>query len=132
MRTFLDTNVLAYQFDDSVPEKQARAREVFLDVAIDAVVSTQVLLELHAVLTRKLGHTRATAEEILRALELPVVPADAAMVRQAATTATVHDLSIFDSMILEAAVRGGCDELWTEDLAGGSVLRDVRVVNPFS
>lgn len=132
MRTFLDTNVLAYQFDDSVPEKQARAREVFLDVAIDAVVSTQVLLELHAVLTRKLGHTRATAEEILRALELPVVPADAAMVRQAATTATVLDLSIFDSMILEAAVRGGCDELWTEDLAGGSVLRDVRVVNPFS
>ena len=29
MTVFLDTNVLAYQYDDSVADKQQRAREVF-------------------------------------------------------------------------------------------------------
>lgn len=132
MTVFLDTNVLAYQFDESVAAKQARAREIFLEVAADAVISTQVLIELHAVLTRKLGRSREAAEAALGALELPVVPADGALVCTAAATATAHQMSIFDAMIVEAAARAGCDELWSEDLAAGTVLRDVRVVNPFA
>ena len=132
MTAFLDTNLLAYQFDDGAPERQARAREVFLAEAADAVISTQVMIELHAVLTRKLGRTRADAAAILEALDLPVVPADGALVRRAATTAAAHDLSIFDAMVLEAAAHGGCQEILTEDLAAGSVLRGVRIVNPFA
>ncbi|WP_436700871.1 PIN domain-containing protein [Nocardioides sp. BYT-33-1] len=131
MTVFLDTNVLAYQYDDARPEKQARAREVFLAQAADAVISTQVMIELHAVLTRKLGRSGETASRVLDALDLEVVPADAALVRRAATTAAAHQLSIFDALVLEAAVAGGCDELWTEDLADGSTLRGVRIVDPF-
>lgn len=130
MTTFLDTNVLAYQFDDGSPEKQARAREVFLDRAADAVISTQVMIELHAVLTRKLGRTRADAEAILGAIDLPVISADAPLVRRAASTAAAHDLSISDAMVLEAAASSGCAEILTEYLATGSELRGVRVVNP--
>ena len=59
-----------------------------------------------------------------------MVATDADLVREAAATAAAHELSIFDAMIIEAAARAGY-ELWTEDLAGGSVLRGVRVVNPF-
>lgn len=128
---FFDTNVLAYQFDDADSARQARAREVFLEHGADAAISTQVLIELHAVLTRKLGRTRAQARRVLEAIDLDVVPADAALVRRAAATAEVHGLSIFDALILEAAVAGGCDELWSEDLAHGSTLRGVRIVNPF-
>lgn len=51
--------------------------------------------------------------------------------RRAARTADEHALSIFDAMVLEAAVLAGCSELWTEDLSHGSSLRGVRVVNPF-
>ena len=131
MTVFLDTNVLAYQFDDADPERQIRAREVFLGSATNAMVSTQVLIELHAVLTRKLGRSRAEARTVLDALELDVIPADVALVRRAARTADEHELSIFDAMVLEAAVLGRCDELWTEDLADGSILRGVRIVNPF-
>ncbi|MBB2890760.1 PIN domain-containing protein [Flexivirga oryzae] len=131
MTVFFDTNLLAYQFDDAEPTRQARARQVFLESASEAVVSTQVLLELHAVLTRKLGRSRAQARQVLDALELDVVPADASLVRRAARTADEHALSIFDAMVLEAAVLAGCSELWTEDLSHGSSLRGVRVVNPF-
>lgn len=130
MTIFLDTNLLAYQFDDSLPDKQSRARDVFAECATDAVISTQVLIELHSVLTRKLGRTRSDAARVLDALPLEVIPADAELVRFAAHTAALHGLSIFDAMILEAAVRGGCNELWTEDLTDGSTLRGVRIVNP--
>ncbi|MGV9857281.1 PIN domain-containing protein [Gordonia sp. NPDC003425] len=130
MTIFLDTNLIAYQFDDSLPDKQARAREAFIASATEAVISTQVLIELHSVLTRKLGRTRADAARVLDTLPLDVVAADAELVRVAARTAATHELSIFDAMIVEAAVRGGCDELWTEDLADGSTLRGVRIINP--
>lgn len=132
MTVFFDTNLLAYAFDGGSPDKQARARQLIVEHASDAVISTQVMVELHAVLTRKLGLDRAAAGEVLDALDFPAVPTDAALVRRAASTATSHDLSIFDALILEAAVVGGCDELWTEDLATGAELRGVRVVNPFS
>lgn len=132
MRVFFDTNVLAYQFDDSRPAKQARAREVFADAAADAVISTQVLIELHSVLTRKLGRTREEAFEALSALDLETVAADAPLVLAAAETSAVHDLSIFDAMVLEAAAKAGCQELWTEDLARGSRLRGVLIVDPFA
>ena len=42
-RSFFDTNVLLYLFDNSVPEKKARAQEVFSEEveAGRAVLSTQ-------------------------------------------------------------------------------------------
>lgn len=131
MSVFIDTNILAYQYDASSPDKQARAREIFLANAAEAVISTQVMIELHAVLTRKLGRSRGDAERVLAALDVTVVPADTSLVRQAASTAAKYELSIFEAMILEAAVRASCTELLTEDLGDGSLLRGVRVVNPF-
>ena len=130
-RVFLDTNVLAYQFDNSQPSKQRRARAVFLEVAPVAVISTQVMIELHAVLTRKLGVTKENAEDVLMALDIETVRADRSLVLAAAHTATEHQISMWDALILEAAVAAGCAELLTEDLANGSTLRGVTIVNPF-
>ena len=132
MKIFFDTNVLAYQYDDSAGTKQEIARRVFIDHAAEAVISTQIMLELHAVLTRRLGHSRETAVQVLDALVLDVVPADEELIRRATATAAAHQLSIFDALILEAAALAECDELWTEDLAAGARLRGVRIVNPFA
>lgn len=129
---FFDTNVLAYQFDGSLPGKQARARMLLLERFDEAVISTQVLVELHSVLTRKLGRTRDEALEVLRAIDLEVVATDRDLVVDAAATATRHELSIFDAMVVEAAARSGCSELWTEDLSNGTTLRGVRIVDPFT
>jgi predicted nucleic acid-binding protein len=56
MKTFLNTNVLAYAVDPRDPAKRARARQCMTEVeAITTVViSTQVMLEFHSVLTWKL------------------------------------------------------------------------------
>lgn len=130
---FLDTNVLAYLFDNNAAEKQRVAQRV-IQSGQRFVISTQVMLELHSVLTRKFAPPLAAPEaaQVLAALErFEVVAADADLVLRAAHTVVEHQLSIWDAMILEAARLAGCSEVWTEDLASGSTIRGVRVLNPF-
>ena len=133
MADFLDTNVLVYAFDQSEPEKQARAQELLAEHP-DAVISTQVLLEWFAIVTRKFtppmpGERAAAAMVDLAALD--IVVADAELVVRAARTAAGHQLTIWDAMIVESAALGGCRTLWSEDLRDGAVLRGVEIRNPF-
>ena len=132
MKVFLDTNVLAYRYDDRDPAKRDRAEGIPDEVTSRPWISTQVLIELHNVLTRALGFTREEAQEVIESNGYHVQVADAALVYDAAATAIQHQLRIYDAMILEAAVRAGCDELWTEDFSAGATLRGVRIVNPFA
>jgi len=132
---FLDTNVLAYQFDRGEPEKQERVSRLLADSPHGFVISTQVLLELFVVITRKLRPAvpQAEAHRVVRSLaRLPVVPADARLVLKATNTSGEHQMSVWDAMILEAAAEAGCDELWTEDFATGAELRGVAIVNPLT
>ena len=129
--TFVDTNVLAYAYDADSGEKGERAREILADID-GAVVSTQVVLEFFAVLTRKLGLTCDAAEEATESLmELEVVATDARLVREGLRISRDHDISHWDGMIIAAAAASGCEVLLTEDLNDGQVIEGVRVVNPF-
>ncbi|MCL2850105.1 MAG: PIN domain-containing protein [Micrococcales bacterium] len=132
MRVFLDTNVLVYRFDRTDPARQRTAAALLAREDVDFVVSTQVLIELFAVLTGKFAVPRADATRVLRELDLPVVVTDRTFVLDAAATATSHQLPIFDALILQAAAQSDCAELWSEDFSSGSELRGVRIVNPFS
>jgi len=129
---FLDTNLVAYQFDDRDPVKRDLARRIVPQLAERPWISTQVLIELHHVLVRYLGYTREEAQDVIESNGYHVQPADAQLVYDAVATASRHQLRIYDAMILEAAVRAGCDELWTEDLTAGATLRGVRIVNPLA
>lgn len=132
-RVFLDTNVLAYQFDHSDPRKRQAAMGVVQRQEHTFVISTQVMLELFVVLTRKLRpplpHDDA-AEVIDLLTQLEVVSTDDSLVRRAVTTVDEHQVSLWDAMIIEAAAEARCDEIWTEDLATGASLRGVDIVNP--
>lgn len=133
-RTFLDTNVIAYQFDAGDHGRRERARQLLTSPGHDFVVSTQVLLELFVVVTRKLTPAlpHAAAAQVLSTLaHLPVVTTDAALVHRAVATSGHHQISVWDALIIEAAAQAGCAVLWTEDLAHGSTLRGVSIVNPF-
>lgn len=134
MADFLDTNVLVYAFDSNEPEKQATAQAVMRSRP-DAVVSTQVLLEWYAVVTRKFARPLPPdiAGEALAGLaDLHVVQADTDLVLRAAETSAAHQLSIWDAMIIEAASLAGCGELLSEDLSDGLTVRGVTVRNPFA
>ena len=91
-----------------------------------------MLLELFAVLTRKLELTRDAAEEAVESLMgLEVVPTDARLVREGLRISRDHDLSHWDAMIVAAAATSGCEVLLTEDLNDGQVIEGVRIANPF-
>lgn len=130
--TFIDTNVLAYAYDGDSPAKREIARRVLNDLG-GAVISTQVLLELYAVLTRKLGLPQETAYQAVDALmDLEVVPTDERLVSDGLCLSVDSNISHWDALIVVAASRAGCDTLLTEDLSHGQVIEGVRIVNPFA
>jgi predicted nucleic acid-binding protein len=130
---FFDTNVLVYAFDESAPDKMRCAQG--LTERYSPVLSAQVLGEFYVVVTRKLARPlsssdAATAVQLLSAF--PVLSITDALVAGAIETATRHQLSYWDGLIVEAAARSNCSVLLTEDLAAGSTLRGVTIENPFA
>jgi predicted nucleic acid-binding protein len=39
--------------------------------------------------------------------------------------------SFYDSLILAAAIRGGCDVLYSDDLQDGQGVRGMKIINPY-
>ena len=136
-RTFLDTNVLVYAFDDADRSKQQHAWSV-LEAAGetgDFVVSTQVLQEFYVIATRKIARPlpAADAERVVHRLAaLPVVLIDPPLIFAAVAISRRHQLSLWDALILRAAEESGCTRLLSEDLQDGFEIGGVRVENPFS
>lgn len=134
MSVFFDTNLLVYCTDINSPDKQACARRLVAQAAAagEAVVSTQVLIELFHTLTRKQKMPATTAQMLTEAYAAwPVINSDAALVKAAITRCIQQQLSIWDAMVVEAAVRSGADTLYTEDLNHGQRFDGLTVVNPF-
>ena len=134
MSVFFDTNVLVYCTDTTAPEKQAIARTLVSQASAsgDALVSTQVLIELFNVLTRKQQMPSAHAKALVMAYtHWTVVPSDVSLVTTAIEKSMQHQLSIWDAMVIEAAIRGGAHTLYTEDLNHGQRFESLTVVNPF-
>jgi predicted nucleic acid-binding protein len=136
MRYFFDTNVLVYMFDSSAPDKRTRALQV-LEQALDAglaVLSTQVLQEFFVTVTRKLP-APLTKEQAKRAVQdfarLPVVRVDPDIILNAIDTMQRYRLSFWDSLIIQAALRGDATVIYSEDLQPGQTIETIRVENPF-
>ncbi len=120
-----------YAHDFADPVKQARAARIL--TAGEWVVSTQVMQEFFVVVTRRLAHplTESTALAVLARLADGAVGTDAAMVTAAAESSIRNRISLWDALIVQAARRGECDRLLTEDLNDGQVIDGVTVENPF-
>lgn len=129
---FFDTNIIAYAADSAGPEpaKRDTARQLMQTRGI--TISTQVMLELYAVLRRKLAYSAEAASDWVRAFEgdtiVTLTPAD---VVKAITSARRFDISHWDGLILVAADKAGLDLVYTEDLSHGQTYGNVRVCNPF-
>jgi len=135
-RSFVDTNVWVYRVDRGEPLKHEVARRLLDDAPSGSlVVSTQVLQEFYSVTTRKLA-TPLSEDEAAAAVErlsnLLVIGGDSAFVRQAIGISRGSRISLWDALIVQAALAGGCDRILTEDLQHGSVIQGMPVVNPFS
>lgn len=135
-RVFLDTNVLVYMFDADEPAKREQATRIFRTLAEEgaALLSTQVLQEFYAVSTGKLRSTLAPAkaEAALQAFaQLPIVTVTPDVVLEAARLHQSDSVSFWDALVVQAALAGGADTLYSEDLQHGRRFGDLLVENPF-
>ena len=133
---FVDTNVFLYTVDELDPAKQQRATWLLAELAERAhcVISTQVLQEFYATVTRRLNRlmTASVAEAAVHQLaRLDVRSIDARTVLGAVARAGSRQWSLWDALIVQSAVESGCSVLLTEDLTHGEVIDGVRIVDPF-
>jgi predicted nucleic acid-binding protein len=134
VRTLIDTNVLVYAADPKEPEKRRVAKRVLSGLlnGNEAVFSTQVLQEYFSSLTRKLGFSADVARGQVEVLaQMEVIGVDAEMVLAAIDLCRLRKVSIWDALIIRAAIAGGCTRLLTEDLNHGETFDGVKVENPF-
>lgn len=136
MRHFFDTNILVYLFDASNNRKRMRARDLLNDSVSDgsALLSTQVLQEFFVAVTRKLSVPlrHDDAERAVRDLsKMPTVDVDVVMVLEAIASMRRFNISFWDSLIVQAALRGGATVLYSEDFQHGQNIETITVENPF-
>lgn len=128
--SFLDTNVLVH-LAQSDAEKAERVEHL---LALEPVVSVQVLNELANVLRREAAFTWHETRGFL------TIVRDLAKI--ISLTPETHDLglaiaerftlSIYDAMIVAAAQTAQCEVLWSEDMQHGlCVEKSLEIRNPF-
>jgi len=130
-KPFFDTNVILYAFrqDDS----RNQIAESLL--AAGGALSVQVLNEFVAVTRRKLGKTWEevrSALDILRVFCPEPVPLTGEIHNRAVAIAERYGYSIFDSLIIAAALHAGANTLYSEDMRDGQVIDGLTIRNPFS
>ena len=135
MNAFVDTNVIVYAHDSMDHAKRERARTLLERLALDGslTVSTQVLQETYNALIRKLLVEPVKALFAVEKLAAArVVGSNADFVLDALRLSQRFHLSVWDALIVQAALASRCTTLFTEDMQAGQRFGELEVVNPFS
>ena len=135
-RVFVDTNVLVYCRDASVPEKQVQAMAWVSHLWSERSgrLSYQVLKEFYVTVTLKLRPgmgIQAAREDVQALLAWDPVLTDKGVLEGAWRIEDRYEVSCWDALIVSAAQAAGCRYLLTEDLQDGQDLDNLRVLNPF-
>lgn len=135
MNAFVDSNVIVYAHDRVDHAKRARARSLLEKLALEGrlTVSTQVLQESYNALIRKSLVEPAKALFAIEKLAAArVVGSNADFVLDALRLSQRFQLSVWDALIVQAALAARCTTLFTEDIQAGQRFGDLEVVNPFA
>lgn len=134
MRRFFDTNVLVYSCDSSDSRKMEVA-ETSIRESIAAegfVVSTQVLAEFYVTAIRRRLFGPAETLRLVRFWsEHDTVAQTPELLIRGLELHQAHSLSMWDALVVQAAIDARCDVLLTEDLQHGRRFGDLEISNPF-
>jgi len=127
---FFDTNVLLYLLSDDTT-KADRAEAL---LATGGVISVQVLNEFAAVAVGKKAVDFTELKEILLAIRIAcaVKPLDIETHELGLGIAERYRFSIYDSLIIAAALHARCSVLYSEDLQHGQTIEQMTIRNPFA
>jgi len=134
---FLDTNIFIYSFDQKEKSKRQKANSLIKNALHEGKghISIQVIQEFFNVATRKfevpisLLKSKEYLEKVFMLLE--VVYPDEGLIKTGLDIATTTGYSFYDSLIISAALKGGCSVLYSEDLQDGQRVMGVTIKNPF-
>ena len=126
---FFDTNIILYLLDDSTKADTAAGL-----LAGGGIISVQVLNETLVNCIRKAGMSWQEAGDFLGGIRVLCTVLD--------LTAEIHEVglalgerygfSVYDAMIVSAALTSGCERLLSEDMQHGMLIENrLRIVNPF-
>lgn len=133
----IDTNILIYTYDRREPDKQARAFDVLnrLQKASAGYLSVKTLSEFFVVVTRQIPDALSFDEairEMERYCSWPVLDLTPQIVIEAARGVRDHGLSYWDAQMWATARIHRLDALFSEDLATGSIIGGVSLLNPLA
>lgn len=136
-KVFLDTNIIVYAHDRSSGDKHAVAREIMerLWESRKGVISVQILQEFFVCVTQKIAKPLVikNARTILEYLSnWDVVVNDKYITLKAIDLQEKYRFSFWDSLVIQAAIQGQARILFSEDLPDGQVIKDVKILNPFT
>ena len=134
---FIDTNVLIYAYDVSAGKKHETARGIVVDLwrLGMGMLSLQVLQEFFVNITKKVSKPLEiqAAKEIVRdLLKWDIVIPDGDSILEGIEIHSRFHFSFWDSMILQAALKGGASALLSEDLVEGRIIDALKIINPFA
>ena len=127
---FFDTNVLVYALVGDAPLAE---RSLAL-LGAGGMVSVQVLNECANTLRRKFSADwpqTVNASERIREL-CAVVPITQDTHVRGLALAERHGFSVYDAMIVAAALIAGCKVLYSEDMHDGLVVDRLTIRNPYA
>lgn len=132
---FLDSNVFIYLFDDTDRGKRQRAETLVRTGLEDgsACISYQVVQEVMNVLLNKLGVNPEDARAFLDRTLVPLwrVNPTADFYRRGLEIRSRYGFGFYDSLIVAAALEGGCTTLVSEDLQHAQQIQGLTIENPF-
>jgi predicted nucleic acid-binding protein len=126
---FFDTNVLLYLLSDDAARVE-RAEQLLLG---RGVISVQVLNEFAAAASGKFAMSIPEIRTVLAAIRTAcaVKPLEVETHELGLELAERYRYSVYDSMIIAAALRAGCTMLFSEDLQDGQKIDTLTICNPF-
>ncbi len=128
---FFDTNVVLYLLSADAT-KADRAEEL---LAIGGTISVRVLNEFVAVASRKLRMSWIEIREVLAQVRAvcAIEPVTVETHERALRLAERYGMSIYDALIVSAALLANCKTLHSEDMQDGQVIeRQLTIRNPFT
>jgi predicted nucleic acid-binding protein len=137
VRSFLDTNVVIYAFDQLSPAKCEVARRLITDGAVSkqTFISYQVVQEFVNVALRgfKITVSRWDLETFMVGALFPMmaVSSSPALMIEALRLQAADNISWYDALIVAAALQARCQLLLSEDLQHGRRFGALTVSNPF-
>lgn len=134
---FVDTNVLVYAHDVTAGVKHERARELvrsFWESGFGCL-STQVMQEFYVAVTHKVARPLPGEVAARIVADLAAWRVHAPGVADVLDAIDIHrryGISYWDALVIQSALRLGCESIWSEDLNPGQVYVNIHMLNPFT